>query len=175
MRHIFAILLTVLISLHAQAHGDHHHRESARPLSSGESLPEKKVPAIPQVADILAQINREYQIQVKRIFQSKCMDCHSRFTHYPWYYKWPIIHGYIDSDVNEARQHLDFSNDFPFQGHGSVTEDLQAIIEDTQENEMPPLLYRLAHGGTTLTENDKKTIISWAEMAQNLLQKSGLK
>jgi mono/diheme cytochrome c family protein len=127
-----------------------------------------------QVTNVLAKINADYQARVKPIFQQKCADCHSNTTKFPWYYHIPGIHWYMDSDIREAHQHLDIANDFPFKGHGTISEDLKAIIDDTNEGDMPPWLYRVAHGAT-LTPSERQIIVDWAQKSQQSMGNSGLR
>ncbi|MCO5143954.1 MAG: heme-binding domain-containing protein [Oligoflexia bacterium] len=104
------------------------------------------------------------------MFQKKCFDCHSNSTVYPWYYKTPGIKQLIDSDIEEAKEHLDFSNDFPFGGHGALVDDLDALEEIAKDKSMPPLLYRIAHKGSALSDDDSKTISAWVEKSKTLLK-----
>jgi hypothetical protein len=107
------------------------------------------------------KINKAYLSQIKPIFQKKCFDCHSNQTVYPWYYKIPGVKQLIDDDISEAKEHLDFTSDFPFLGHEGPYEDLLAIKKTTQEETMPPLRYRIMHWKSYLTDTDKKLILKW--------------
>src|SRR5947207_1276617 len=92
-----------------------------------------------------------YLTTIKPIFEEKCFNCHSNQTRYPWYYKFPIIKTLIDQDIENARDHIDMSTDFPFQGHGTPREVLQAIRRVVRKGIMPPFLYRLGHWDSKLT------------------------
>ncbi|MBK9039223.1 MAG: heme-binding domain-containing protein [Bdellovibrionales bacterium] len=69
--------------------------------------------------DQLSRINELYKDKVKPIFQKKCFDCHSQNTQYPLVLQIPGARQLIDGDIEEAKEHLDFTNDFPFGGMGS--------------------------------------------------------
>lgn len=129
---------------------------------------ESKV-STPISADGLQEINQRYLKSIKPIFQAKCFDCHSTKTHYPWYHSIPGIKQLIDNDIKEGLEHVDMTNDFPFKGHGSPKEDLEAIKETVQENSMPPLSYRLMHWGSELTKKDIETIRSWLRQSEIIL------
>ncbi|MEK7775395.1 MAG: heme-binding domain-containing protein, partial [Candidatus Zixiibacteriota bacterium] len=82
--------------------------------------------------ELFASINASYQT-IKPILMRSCYDCHSNQTHFPWYYKIPGPKQLIDSDIKEANTHVNFSNDFPFSGHGKLGETLKAIREEIDE------------------------------------------
>lgn len=120
--------------------------------------------------DQLSQINEIYKRGVKPIFQKKCFDCHSQSTKYPWYYKIPGAKQLIDSDIKEAKEHLDFSNDFPFGGHGVPHEDLEAIGDMAKENSMPPFRYWILNKDTRLSEEDRRIILEWVDSSEKILK-----
>lgn len=124
---------------------------------------------IPKQEKKLQKINEAYIEQVKPIFQSKCFDCHSSSTKYPWYYSLPMIRRKIDEDIAEAKKHLDFNHNFPFQGHGSPEEDLKAIAEVIQKGSMPPFRYRILHWNSRLTTSEKEKIMLWVLNSERLL------
>ena len=109
----------------------------------------------------LLEINKRYLVSVKSIFQSKCMDCHSDKTNYPWYSGIPGVKTLIESDIAEAKKHLNMTGDFPFKGHGTIREDLDAIQKAIDEDSMPPLRYRSMHWNSKLTSEEKVTVSDW--------------
>lgn len=149
-----------LFAPNAFAHKNHH------------AAPSMPVPAkVPNAR--LARINEIYKRDVKPIFQIKCFDCHSQRTNYPWYYRLPGAKQLIDGDIKEAKEHLDFSNDFPFGGHGVPSEDLEAIAGVAKENSMPPFRYWILHSGSRLSEGDKRIILEWVDKSQAILKEKG--
>ncbi|MCH8227563.1 MAG: heme-binding domain-containing protein, partial [Proteobacteria bacterium] len=100
-------------------------------------------------------MNQAYLESVKPIFKIKCFDCHSNKTQYPWYYRLPFVKKTIDQDIQDARRHLNLSNDFPFGGHGTPKQDLEAIRSVLQDNSMPPLRYKIMHWNSELDSNEK--------------------
>ncbi|PIR25216.1 MAG: hypothetical protein COX62_05405 [Deltaproteobacteria bacterium CG_4_10_14_0_2_um_filter_43_8] len=112
----------------------------------------------------LQSINLDYQKKVKPIFEAKCFDCHSKNTVYPWYYKVPGIKQLMDSDIEEGLEHMDMTNGFPFAGHHpSAQKQLEELDEVLEENDMPPLQYKLMHWNSKLTPADKAVILDWIE------------
>jgi len=154
----FAIVLYAAYSLGHEAH--HHAPHTTENKEAEVSLTEKKV---------FEEINMNYQKNVKSIFQIKCMTCHSSQTIYPFYYNWPIAKQIIDGDIAESKKHLDMTNGFPFAGHGTPSEDLEAIKKNVSNGSMPPFRYRIMHWGSTLTESEKSLITDWANESLKLL------
>lgn len=118
----------------------------------------------------LKSINSAYMRDVKPIFQKKCFDCHSNQPRYPWYSKLPGAKQLIESDIAEAKKHLDFSSDFPFKGHGSPKEDLDEIQRSIDSNEMPLLRYRILHWDSKVSPEEKAAIQAWIAESQKLLK-----
>jgi len=114
-------------------------------------------------------INKKYLNDVKPIFEKKCFDCHTSQTRFPWYSKIPGIKQLIQTDIKEAKEHLDMEPDFPFKSHASPLEDLDAIKKSIFKNEMPPLRYRMMHSGSGLTPEEKETVYKWVQFGKEML------
>lgn len=153
MKIIFVVLLVAFAHIETVwAHGAHHHENGA-----------------PSYNLSVSQINDLYVRSVRPIFQAKCFDCHSDRTVYPPYYKIPGVKWWIDDDIKEAREHIDMSHDFPFGGHGTPLDDLQAMRDVIRNGTMPPWLYRLAHRESRLTDDDRRIILQWIADAEALI------
>lgn len=157
---IFAFTVTAPTAL---AHQGHHHAhpgvKATSPMTRKEGDPEIKV------------IREGYKNRIEPIFQKSCMDCHSAQTRYPWYHKIPGIKQMLDSDIREAKHHLDFSDGYPFKSHATPIEDLDAIAESVQKGTMPPFSYRIMHRSDAMTDEEKKAVLEWAEKSKELLKK----
>lgn len=116
-------------------------------------------------------IQGDYKRRIEPLFKKSCMDCHSAQTNYPWYHKIPGIKQMIDSDIEEARHHLDFTDGYPFKSHASPEEDLDAIAKSVEEKTMPPFSYRLMHLDAAFTDEEKKILLNWVEKSKPLLKK----
>lgn len=146
----------------ALAHKNHaHHHEETKV----ETTPD----AEKELADRLAKINESYKRDVKPIFQRSCFACHSQSLNLPWYNALPLVHGLLESDMKEAKEHLDFSKDYPYQGHGSPKEDLEAIADSVRDKSMPPFRYRIMHWNSGLTDRERQAILKWTDEGQKLL------
>ena len=113
----------------------------------------------------LGEINELYEKTVKPIFKVKCLDCHGSGNKKPWYYRVPGVRQLMDSDIDEAREHLDMSNGFPFSGHGSPQKDLEEIKEVISENSMPPWQYVAIHWESYLSTGERKMVLEWVEQS----------
>ncbi len=139
------------------AHGDVDHSKTNLPTMTLQSA----VPPLKNVNEIYSKINASFLKKVRPIFKKSCFDCHSNQTTFPWYYNVPGIKQLIDSDIKEAKTHLDFSKGFPFTSHVSPIKDLKGILRSLSEEEMPPQRYLWFHGEKKLTNNESKKIKNW--------------
>ena len=118
---------------------------------------------------VYAAINENYQT-VRYIFKNSCFDCHSDSTKYPWYHVLPFIGGMIDDDIEEAKEHLDMSNDFPFGGHAAQIEQLKVIKEQIKDGDMPILSYRFMHWGHLIEGKRQDSVFLWIDESIALLK-----
>ena len=98
--------------------------------------------------------------EVMRVIEESCYDCHSNQVRWPWYayvapVSWLVVH-----DVNEGREHLNFS------GWGSYdaeerAEKLEEIWEEVEEGEMPLDKYLWIHREARLTDADRDALYAW--------------
>lgn len=150
------LVSTFLLLSIAFAHEHHQHQEQQPPLTNKEQ-------------ERLQQINKNYVEAVKPIFQKSCFNCHSNQTVFPWYSQMPGAKQLISSDITEAKKHIDMANDFPFTGHGTPKEDLEAIAKSVTEKTMPPFRYKIMHWKSELTKQEQETVIEWTKNSLNLL------
>jgi len=155
-------LLTIVLSLYGTAlfaHGGIDHKK-AQVVHTPEQ--HEKI--------ILSGIGEDYKTKIEPILKGKCFDCHSNQTTYPWYYKIPGIQSLMNSHIEEARSHLDFSKGYPFISHVKPIEDLKAIQKSVDEDKMPPLYYRVLHANMKVTPEEKKQIRDWVESSLKKMQ-----
>ena len=80
-----------------------------------------------------------------------CFDCHSNQTVWPWYSNIAPISWLIQRDVDEGRDHLNFSAWRPDEGsHAAFT---------VSSGQMPPATYLLAHPEANLSAADKAAFV----------------
>ncbi len=119
--------------------------------------------------EVIDKINKNYQSSVKKIFSNKCLSCHGVNDSPPWYYHIPGPKQLMDYDMREAKKHMDMSNDFPFGGHGSPMDDLNALTKTIEKDDMPPMKYRIMHWDSKLTDTEIKVIGNWIKESQKIL------
>ena len=145
----------------AFGHGDKKH-----PSSEVVNKPEK---IINVNSDLLKTVNEMYLRSVKKIFLNKCYDCHGISKKLPWYYTLYGVKQMMNTDMKEAKKHMNMSCDFPFGGHGSPTDDLSALSKTIKNNDMPPLKYRVMHWDSKLTKEEIQAIDMWINESQKRL------
>lgn len=155
------LVLFLIIGTYAFAHEGHHH---------GSHTHEAKDHSQPAVRGLYDQIQANYLKSVKPIFDQKCAACHSLNSPAPWYVQIPGIGYIVESDRTEAKEHLEISKGFPFAGHGTNDEDLDAIEKSMNKSEMPPTLYKAFHPTSKITEQEKIVILDWIKNSKNTLQ-----
>ena len=119
----------------------------------------------------LATIAASYKVNVEASFKKACFDCHGQTNKLPWYYSVPGVGALIDSDIKEAKTHLDFSYGYPFKGHGTPLKDLEAIEKAIKDHSMPPTRYTIMHSSSRLSLEEEKGILDWIQESQTALAK----
>ena len=134
-------------------------------------------PAKNASAAITAQdISTMYAVpdSVHVILQKACMDCHSNNTRYPWYDRIQPVAWWLTDHINEGKRELNFSE------FGSRTPDKQAkklkkLAKEVQEGGMPLNSYTWMHKDAILTEQEKNTLITWANNLADQISKQPAK
>ncbi len=105
--------------------------------------------------------------EVYPIFERKCLDCHHSEVSPPWYAVLPLIGPTVRRDIEWGRQRLDLALPYPFTEGDEVgpAGHLYGLRSATLEDSMPPLLYRFTHPRSPLTDEERRTIVDWAEAA----------
>lgn len=146
--------------------GGHHDKQKKEKEGHSKTEPFK------HTKEQLSAINSTYLTTVKPIFKQKCLDCHGSGNKMPWYFSIPGPRQLMNRDIQEAKEHLDMSNDFPFMGHGSSPkEDLEEIKKVIEEDSMPPWQYKMIHWNSSLTEGEKKSVLGWVVKSTKILLK----
>lgn len=91
--------------------------------------------------------------QTEQLFNASCGDCHSNLTDWRWYSNFAPASWLVQSDVDEGREVMNFSNwDQP-------QPELDELVEQINEGEMPPLKYTVLHGEAKLSDSEKQALI----------------
>lgn len=92
--------------------------------------------------------------QTKALVRRACYDCHSNETVWPWYANVAPVSWLVQRDVNEGREHLNFSEWNREQRHAK---DAAASIE---EGEMPMSIYLPLHPEARFTDEETKALLA---------------
>jgi hypothetical protein len=101
---------------------------------------------------------------IAKTLRRSCYDCHSHETRWPWYAyvapaSWLVVY-----DVSEARSKLNFST---WKSYRPDKRDrlLEEVLEETEEQRMPPAYYRLLHPEAGLSPAEREVLRQWVEGA----------
>src|SRR5262249_45419851 len=91
----------------------------------------------------------------EQLARRACFDCHSNETRWPWYasvapFSWRVQH-----DVDEGREHLNFSAPGVRAQHG---DDAREAGKTVLEGKMPPRDYQLMHPESGLTPAERRLL-----------------
>ena len=100
---------------------------------------------------------------IAALLHAACYDCHSSETTWPWYSRIAPASWLVVSDVNEGREHLNFS-DWPKDADRAAKK-FDRINEVLGYREMPPKKYTLLHPEARLTEAQFKKLLDWSDTA----------
>jgi hypothetical protein len=104
--------------------------------------------------------------EVKAILERACYDCHSNETIWPWYSQIAPVSWLIHHDVEEGREHLNFS-EWSAQSADEQKHKLDEIEELAVETSDMPLPYYLPlHSGARVSDADKQTLRAWLDQAR---------
>ena len=90
--------------------------------------------------------------RTRELAKRACFDCHSNETTWPWYSNVAPASWLIQSDVDEGRRALNFSE---WGGRDEARE----AAETVREGEMPPSYYTWLHGTAKLSDAEKDELI----------------
>jgi hypothetical protein len=96
---------------------------------------------------------------------TKCYDCHSNNTRYPWYFHVQPIGWWLAAHVHEGKEHLNFSEWKNYSGEKAAHQ-LEELEEVTEEGSMPLKAYVILHPESELTEDEKQAILGWIRSAK---------
>ncbi len=100
-------------------------------------------------------------MEVLSVFKRSCYDCHSNETVWPWYSNIAPVSWLVAADVNEAREHLNFSEwgNLSRKDKAKLKEE---IWEEIEKEKMPLWQYKILHPEANLKQKDKDLFRGWA-------------
>lgn len=101
---------------------------------------------------------------VAEVLRASCYDCHSNETRWPWYSRVAPASWLVAHDVDEARDHLNFSlwGTYEAKRQQHLASE---IWEEVEDGEMPLAKYLLAHPGARLSKDDRALLAAWSAEA----------
>ena len=97
-----------------------------------------------------------------QLLKSACYDCHSNNTVYPWYSNVAPITWWLKHHVNEAREHLNFS-EWTSYTEKKQKHKLYECYEEVEHGEMPLKSYTWTHSEAKLSHEDREHLEHWFE------------
>lgn len=125
--------------------------------------PEKNEGDISSVDAFFADTNPPEN--VKTILKTACLDCHSNHTLYPWYNNITPVNYWLDSHVEEGKEHFNISkwNDY---SDKKKDHKLDELAEEVEEGHMPLPSYTWTHSDAKLTAEQIEAIEAWVKTAR---------
>lgn len=116
-------------------------------------------------------ISTKYPVpaEVEAILQPACYDCHSNLTRYPWYANVQPVASWLASHTDEGKKHLNFSA-FTNRRIAVQNHKFEEIIEMVKEGSMPLNSYTWTHGDARLSDQQRQTLVAWAQSNMDSLQ-----
>lgn len=100
---------------------------------------------------------------------SSCYACHSNKTeNYPWYYHTQPVSWWMNKHIQKGKKHLNFS-EFATYSTKKKAHKLHEIAKELKEHEMPLSSYLWMHDEAKLTDNQRKSIVNWANKLHDSL------
>ncbi len=99
---------------------------------------------------------------VQRIMQRSCFDCHSNETVWPWYSYVAPVSWLVKHDVEEGREHLNFSEWDKLNLKRKIKR-LEEIVEEVEEGKMPMPIYLIMHGDAEVSAAELAVLREWTQ------------
>lgn len=98
---------------------------------------------------------------VHNILKYSCYNCHSNNTQYPWYVNIQPVGWWMQSNVNDGKRHLNFS-EFGMYSEKKARHQFEEIEDAATNGWMPLPSYLLLHADAKLTPEKSKALAEWA-------------
>jgi hypothetical protein len=128
-------------------------------------------PAKNQSNERTNDVSQKYPVpdSVQAILKVACNDCHSNATVYPWYAEVQPVAWWLADHVEDGKKKLNFSN-FTTPLVAVQNHKFEELIEMVKEGEMPLASYTWIHRDAILSEQQKETLINWAQTNMDSLK-----
>lgn len=100
--------------------------------------------------------------EVAAALRRGCYDCHSHETRWPWYSAITPLSWYLAHHIEEAREHLNFSQWADYNDPAALHK-LEEALEEVEAGEMPLSSYLLLHPAGRWTDDELEAFEAWVE------------
>jgi hypothetical protein len=98
---------------------------------------------------------------VLAVLERSCQNCHSERTEWPWYSYIAPVSWLVESDVRQARDHMNLSHwdEYAAEKREEILAQVGAVA---RSGEMPPMRYTAVHANAKLSSAEREQIYQWA-------------
>ncbi len=100
--------------------------------------------------------------EVQTMLATSCYDCHSNHTVYPWYYNIQPVAWWLNSHINEGKEHLNFDEFATYSPRRQYSK-LKETEKMVNDGEMPSPSYTLLHRDAVLDAHQREVIALWCQ------------
>ncbi|WP_343328713.1 heme-binding domain-containing protein [Polaribacter staleyi] len=125
--------------------------------------PEKNEGDLASVETFIAETNPP--VDVQKILETTCYDCHTDKTVYPWYNTITPVNYWLAEHVKEGKKHLNFSA-WSTYSLKKKEHKMDELYEEVEEKKMPLDSYTWMHGDANLTQDQIDAVVAWGKKVQ---------
>jgi hypothetical protein len=129
--------------------------------------PKKNLASSKSASNISAVYN--VSTDVSGILDKACNDCHSNNTKYPWYNNIQPVAWWLNNHIKEGKRGLNF-DEFKSYRPAKQYHKLEELIDQVKKEEMPLTSYTIIHTEAKLTDEQKSSLVTWAESVRNVMK-----
>jgi hypothetical protein len=113
----------------------------------------------------------EAKLEITRIFERSCQNCHSERTEWPWYSYVAPLSWMIEKDVSMGRSHMNLSH-WDAYSEDQKVELLTKIGVEVRNRQMPLPKYLNLHPQARLSNDDVVQLYAWVQGERHRLRAS---
>ncbi len=122
---------------------------------------DKSTPVTDPSSDFLTAM--DVPDDIKAVINTRCYDCHSYNSTYPWYAEIAPVSWWLKHHINEAREHLNFS-EWTSYSPKKANHKLEECYEEVKEGEMPLESYTWMHSEAILSVQERKKLAAYFQI-----------
>jgi hypothetical protein len=100
--------------------------------------------------------------EVKTLLERSCYDCHSNRTRWPWYSYVAPASWFVADHVHDGREDLNLT-EWPLLDNEAQQFYLGEMKKMIEGGEMPLRSYLLLHRGARLSDDERRTLLTWID------------